>query len=140
MQSTTNPAVTFLRRLLHFRGPLHSFESPRYLVKWLFLSSLIGIVAGLGAIAFFASIRLMTDLLLGQLVGYLPPSPAGEGQTVVMPLWAAARPWLLPLVTAAGGLLSGIIIFNFAPEAEGIAPMPPSARSITASPFAPVFP
>ncbi|HEY6540069.1 MAG TPA: chloride channel protein [Ktedonobacteraceae bacterium] len=120
MQSMiTNAAVTFLRRLLHFRRPSHSFESPRYLVKWLFLSSLIGIVAGLGAIAFFASIHLVTDLLLGRLVGYLPPSPAGEGRTVVMPLWAAARPWLLPLVTAAGGLLSGIIVFNFAPEAEG---------------------
>ena len=120
MQSTTkNTVVTFLRRLLHFRRPMHSFESPRYLVKWLLLSSLIGIVAGLGAIAFFASIHLMTDLLLGRLVGYLPPSPAGEGPTAVMPLWGAARPWLLPLVTAAGGLISGIIVFNFAPEAEG---------------------
>ena len=120
MQSTTTKkVVTFLRRLLHFRHPAHSFESPRYLVKWLFLSSLIGIVAGLGAIAFFVSIQMATDLLLGRLVGYLPPSPAGEGHTAIMPLWAAARPWLLPLITAAGGLLSGIIVFNFAPEAEG---------------------
>ncbi|MGH2496859.1 MAG: chloride channel protein [Ktedonobacteraceae bacterium] len=117
--TTTNSTATFLRRLLHLRRPMHGFESPRYLVKWLFLSSLIGVVAGLGAIAFFASIHLATDLLLGHLVGYLPPSPAGEGHTAVMPLWAAARPWLLPLVTAAGGLISGIIIFNFAPEAEG---------------------
>src|SRR5579863_2292229 len=100
--STTNAAVTFLRRLPHFRHPAHSFESPRYLVKWLFLSSLIGIVAGLGAIAFFVSIQMATDLLLGRLVGYLPPSPAGEGHTAIMPLWAAARPWLLPLITAAG--------------------------------------
>jgi CIC family chloride channel protein len=30
-----------------------------------------------------------------------------------------ARPWLLPLVTMLGGLLSGIIVFNLAPEAEG---------------------
>ena len=117
--SSSNSTTTFLRRLLHFRPPMYSFESPRYLVKWLFLSSLIGIVAGLGAIAFFASIRFATDMLLGHLVGYLPPSPAGEGHTAVMPLWAAARPWLLPLVTAAGGLISGLIVFNFAPEAEG---------------------
>jgi CIC family chloride channel protein len=30
-----------------------------------------------------------------------------------------ARPWLLPLVTALGGLLSGVIVFSLAPEAEG---------------------
>ncbi len=120
MRSTTTGMIgTFVRRLLHMRPPLHSFESPRYLVKWLFLSSLIGIVAGLGAIAFFASIQLATALFLGRIVGYLPPTPFGEGHTVVMPLWSAARPWLLPLVTAAGGLLSGIIVFTFAPEAEG---------------------
>jgi CIC family chloride channel protein len=29
------------------------------------------------------------------------------------------RPWLLPLVTALGGLLSGLIVFSLAPEAEG---------------------
>src|SRR4051794_41447354 len=29
------------------------------------------------------------------------------------------RPWLLPLVTGLGGLLSGIIVFSLAPEAEG---------------------
>ncbi len=120
MQSTTPGAwISFLRRLFHVRRPTRRFESPRYLVKWLFLSTLIGIVAGLGAIAFFASIHLVTDLLLGHIVGYLPPTPAGEGHTVVMPLWSAARPWLLPLITAAGGLISGIIVFNFAPEAEG---------------------
>jgi CIC family chloride channel protein len=30
-----------------------------------------------------------------------------------------ARPWLLPLVTALGGAISGLIVFTFAPEAEG---------------------
>ena len=30
-----------------------------------------------------------------------------------------ARPWLLPLVTGAGALIAGIIVFNLAPEAEG---------------------
>ena len=36
-----------------------------------------------------------------------------------MSLWSAARPWLLPLVTGAGGLVAGIIVFSLAPEAEG---------------------
>lgn len=111
--------IPFLRRLLHIRRVGPSFESPRYLLKWLFISTLIGLVAGIGALVFFGAIRLATELFLGKLVGYLPPDPAGEGTMGVMPFWAAARPWLLPIVTTAGGLLSGIIVFKLAPEAEG---------------------
>src|SRR5256714_4080377 len=115
----TNAIVTFVRRLFHIRRTKRSFESPRYLLKWLLISTLIGLVAGLGAIAFYAAIHFATGIFLGQLIGYLPPDPAGEGKTIVMPFWSAARPWLLPIVTAAGGLLAGIIVFGLAPEAEG---------------------
>jgi CIC family chloride channel protein len=111
--------ITFLRRLFHIRRTKNSFESPRYLLKWLLISTLIGLVAGLGAIAFYGAIHFATGAFLGRLVGYLPPDPAGEGKTTVMPFWSAARPWLLPIVTAAGGLLAGIIVFSLAPEAEG---------------------
>ncbi|GER92283.1 hypothetical protein KDW_64450 [Dictyobacter vulcani] len=98
---------------------MRSFESPRYLLKWVFLSTLIGCIAGLGAIAFYAAIHFSTSVFLGGMVGYQPPEPAGEGETVVTSFWAAAHPWLLPLVTALGGLIAGIIVFTFAPEAEG---------------------
>jgi CIC family chloride channel protein len=111
--------IPLLRRLFHIRRTKRSFENPRYLLKWLLISSLIGVVAGLGAIAFFAAISFSTHLFLGQLVGYLPPTPAGEGGTGSMSLWSAARPWLLPVITTAGGLLAGIIVFSLAPEAEG---------------------
>jgi chloride channel protein, CIC family len=111
--------TTVLQRLFFLRRPQRVFESPRYLLKWLLISTLIGLVAGIGAIAFYAAIRLATGMLLGGLIGYLPPDPAGEGHTAVMPLWTAARPWLLPLVTAGGGLLAGILVFSLAPEAEG---------------------
>ncbi len=112
--------VTFLRRLFHVRRVKRSFESPRYLLKWLLISTLIGLVAGVGAIAFYAAIHFATGAFLGQIVGYLPPDPAGEGGgTHVMSFWSSARPWLLPLVTTAGGLVAGIIVFTLAPEAEG---------------------
>jgi chloride channel protein, CIC family len=68
---------------------------------------------------FTLGIKLATQFFLGWLVGYMPPDPSGEGRMGVMPLWSAARPWLLPIVTAVGGLLSGIIVFSLAPEAEG---------------------
>ena len=92
------------------------FESQRYLIKWLFLSSLLGVVAGLSAIVFTFAIDFVTHLSLGKLVGDLPPSPVGEGNTGLMPF---QRPWILPIVTAIGGLISGIIVFSLAPEAEG---------------------
>jgi CIC family chloride channel protein len=92
------------------------FETERYLAKWLCISTAIGIVAGLGAIAFMAAIDWVTRVSLGGVVGYLPPSPVGEGNVALQPM---ARPWLLPLVTGLGGLLSGLIVFSLAPEAEG---------------------
>jgi len=92
------------------------FESTRSLAKWLFVSTAIGLVAGVAAITFHVAIQFVTETFLGRLVGYLPPASAGEGVATVLPM---ARPWLLPVVTAVGGLLSGIIVFGLAPEAEG---------------------
>lgn len=111
--------IAFLQRLFHLRRVGGHFETPRYLLKWLFISTLIGLVAGIGAIVFSLAMRLATQFFLGKLVGYLPPDTLGEGTMGVLPLWAAARPWLLPIITTAGGLLSGIIVFSMAPEAEG---------------------
>lgn len=110
---------TFFQRLFHLRRTGSSFEGPRYLLKWLLISTAIGLVAGAGALLFFEAIRLSTSFFLGTLVGYLPPDPAGEGSMAVMSLWSAPRPWLIPVVTTAGGLLAGIIVFSLAPEAEG---------------------
>lgn len=91
-------------------------ETTRYIRKWIGIAVAIGIVAGVGAIVFMAAIHYATLLFLGLGANYLPPSPAGEGTTGIMPI---GRPWALPLITALGGLLSGLIVFTFAPEAEG---------------------
>lgn len=111
--------LLFIRRLFHMQRTKRSFESPRYLLKWLLISTLIGLVAGVGAIVFYAAIHFANDLFLGRLVGYFPPDPAGEGEHGIMALWSAVHPWLLPIVTTLGGLLSGLIVFSLAPEAEG---------------------
>jgi CIC family chloride channel protein len=87
-----------------------------YAQKWVTISILIGVAAGLGSIFFYWSLTEATKLLLGLGAGYAPPMPAGEGVTVVSVI---ARPWLLPLITTFGGLISGLIVFNLAPEAEG---------------------
>ncbi len=109
-------AIAWLRRSRRDVFGGIGFESPRYLTKWLLLGSVIGIVAGLGAVVFYTAIDWATGFFLGTLVGYRPPSPIGEGSPAIV---AMARPWLLPFVTALGGLISGLIVFNLAPEAEG---------------------
>ena len=92
------------------------YEGTRYLIKWLVISTIIGIVAGLGAVLFSKSIHIATEIFLGRGVGYIPPLPIGEGSPIETVM---ERPWLLPLITMLGGLISGFIVFRWAPEAEG---------------------
>jgi chloride channel protein, CIC family len=87
-----------------------------YLRKWVVLGGLIGIIAGLGAAVFFGTLELASHIFLGLIAGLEPATPAGEGGH---PIVDAARPWLLPVAVGLGGLLSGIIVFRLAPEAEG---------------------
>ena len=86
--------------------------------KLLLLSALVGVVAGFGAVLFFALLDVTKHFLLGELAGYRPAGPGGEA-----PLLAASavefKRWMLLLLPLAGGLLSGIIVYTFAPEAEG---------------------
>jgi len=87
------------------------------LVRWLILASVIGAVAGGGAIVFYEALRLATHFFLGYLAGYHVPTPAGEGAAAGSGHFV--RPWAIPLVVVAGGLLAGILVFTWAPEAEG---------------------
>lgn len=108
-------------RLARLRFPglelLAGFESSRYLGKWLLIGGAIGIIAGLGAVVFMHALQFATRVFLGGIVGYAPPVPIGEGNLLVDE--AMARPWLLPIVTALGGLLSGVLVSKLAPSAEG---------------------
>ena len=88
----------------------------RYLRKWLIISFLIGIIAGVGSILFYLAIKWATWLFLGQGAGYIPPVPGSEGQTIATSI---ARVWMIPVICAVGGLISGFIVYKWAPEAEG---------------------
>jgi len=96
---------------------LSGIRTASYVRKWLVLGILIGVVAGLGAVVFYEALHLGTRYLLGSLGGFVPPTTAGEGG--VHPASAFAHPWAIPLVVALGGLLSGLLVFKLAPEAEG---------------------
>ena len=85
------------------------------------LAILVGIVAGLGAIVFYLATRVVEHYALGGIVGYQPPvRPGGEAELAWLPVWSTTfHPWLLLIVPTVGGLLSGFLVFTFAPEAEG---------------------
>jgi CIC family chloride channel protein len=81
---------------------------------------LVGIVAGLGAVVFASACHIVVAYALDRGAGYRAVAPAGEA---VLP-WLAEgdtplRPWMLPVIAAIGGLISGLIVFKLAPEAEG---------------------
>ncbi len=87
-----------------------------YFRKWLPLSIIIGVAAGLSAIAFYEMLRHATSFFLEGLAGYYPPAPAGEGEPSFK---FPSMPYLIPIVTCIGGLISGLLVYLFAPEAEG---------------------
>ena len=92
-------------------------NSLAYLPKWLVLASVLGVIAGLGAVVFYECLTLATHVFLGFLGGYKPPTPAGEGDAAGSAHYV--REWAIPLVVVLGGLISGFLVFAWAPEAEG---------------------
>ena len=86
--------------------------------RWMFYSILIGLVAGLGAAAFFFALEWMKYFILYFLAGFPMEPPAGERLVHGMP-HGSPRSWLLLLAPAIGGLISGLMVYGWAPEAEG---------------------
>ncbi|WP_372898807.1 chloride channel protein [Stieleria sp.] len=100
-----------LQKLLK-RFELHS------LGKWILLASLIGFVAGLGAIAFDVLGQFVVRYSLTEFAGYQPLDAAGEHNRFEHRS-DFFSPWMIVVVMAVGGLLSGTLVYAFAPEAEG---------------------
>jgi len=102
-----------------FRGAFHNLDV-RAVGRFMLLSALVGLVAGLGAVGFYFAANLATDVLLVQWAGLHPPehSVSLNGQGLIDTLRMGHR-WFLFLVPVLGGLLSGWLVFSFAPEAEG---------------------
>lgn len=84
--------------------------------RLLFYSGLIGVVGGLGAQLFVWILNITERLILIDIAGYHPPEPGSMNPEPLIGSWGL---WLIPLATTVGGLLSGILVYTFAPEAEG---------------------
>ncbi len=85
--------------------------------RWPLLSIGVGIVAGLGAILFEELLRQTLYFFLALPVGFFEPGRGSEAALVST--LAAHRSWLFFIIPAAGGLISGLLVFLIAPETEG---------------------
>ena len=95
----------------HNRSILRDRE-PRLMLE----SALLGVAGALSAQAFMWVLHGCSRLLLTGIAGYQPPGAEfGPDHAIVGPHGL----WLIPLVTTLGGLISGFLVYRFAPEAEG---------------------
>lgn len=88
---------------------------------------LVGVVAGIGSVVFGWLLEHLQHILLFNLAGYNYPAPGGEaaptaGAFQISQAFNATHSWLLILIPAAGGLISGWLIYITLgdPEVQGI--------------------
>jgi chloride channel protein, CIC family len=89
-------------------------SEPRLLAE----AVVLGVVGALAAQLFTWALRLCEHIFLAWLTGYHPPGLPAEGGVLRQSIGPHGL-WLLPLATTIGGLLSGLLVYSFAPEAEG---------------------
>ena len=95
------------------------FESSGRLIMY---SVVVGVVAGLGAAAFFWALEHVQQWALVNVAEYEQPLAGSERGTGEADLQYVLKPqltWAIVLLPTVGGLLSGLLIYTLAPEAEG---------------------
>ncbi len=85
------------------------------------LSLVVGIIAGIGAVVFYLACVVVFHYALEEGAGYQPVTPGGErtGPQLFAPVERELSPWLLLVMPTVGGVLSGVLVYTLAPEAEG---------------------
>jgi len=89
-----------------------------YAGKWAVYFIAIGLIAGCGSILFHYLCQLGSFFFMDLIAGYRPPEPAGE-HPLFSPSITEFNRWILLFLPAFGGLISGWLVYTFAPEAEG---------------------
>ncbi|MHC1627190.1 MAG: chloride channel protein [Methanoculleaceae archaeon] len=91
-----------------------------YWRRVIFLAIVMGLVSGGGALAFFEGLKFGTEFFMGDLLGIQLPAE-GEGFAELAG-WVPPPPeriWFIPPLLCLGALISGLVVYTFAPEAEG---------------------
>ena len=79
---------------------------------------LLGVVGALAAQVFMFLLHFFTTLFLKDIAGYQAPGLPLDGGAASQTIGPHGL-WLIPVVTTLGGLISGILVYSLAPEAEG---------------------
>jgi chloride channel protein, CIC family len=81
-------------------------------------SLIIGVLAGLGALAFYWCLAAATHATYGWIAQIDVPQP-GDGESYFGEVVGEPRRWVFFFMPAIGGLVAGWLVYRFAPEAEG---------------------
>jgi CIC family chloride channel protein len=113
--------VAISARIKQIRLPFSGNHGPVKIAaagKWTFYFIIIGLIAGLGSVLFHYLCQIGVHFFLDFIAGYRPPAPRGEHH-IFPPTFTPFSRWTLLFLPAFGGLLSGWLVYTFAPEAEG---------------------
>jgi CIC family chloride channel protein len=92
----------------------------RHQTRLLAAAVLVGVVAGVGAVFFSLACQIVVAFALHGGAGYHPAEPSNEHAPQWLPTFDTdLRPWALLVIPVVGGLVSGVLVFTVAPEAEG---------------------
>jgi len=105
-----------LSRLIkgHFTPERYGWSSH---FRWPLMSIAVGVVSGFGAILFEELLRFTFHHFLYLPTGFMEPVKGTEAAAVAA--LAGTRSWLFLVIPALGGLISGLLVYFIAPEAEG---------------------
>jgi len=86
--------------------------------KIMLIGIIVGIISGIGALLFFWGLKFGTLFVMENIFGYHLPLE-GQSMESIAGWTPPAIIWLIMPVICGGAFLSGIIVYKFAPEAEG---------------------
>ena len=102
-----------MKNVLDFRGLQGFFTSINPRTIYLY-SIVIGLLSGLGAIVFNEVLHAVSEITMRSWAHLPGPLSPGGASDVLPP-----RRWMWVLLPVVGGLISGLLVKTFAPEAEG---------------------
>ena len=106
-----------MRNVLELKGlrKLLTSINPRTIYLY---SVVIGVLSGLGALVFNELLHAATEITMHGWARVVLPEPMGELSDLPIPAGPPRR-WVLFFLPVVGGLISGLLVKTFAPEAEG---------------------
>jgi len=94
--------------------------------RWMFYCVVVGVFAGVAALLFNIGLNAIQQISFSHLAGLDLLEPGGQHNLMHIPLPASLdstirirSSWLIILLPALGALISGLLVYKFAPDAEG---------------------